>query len=295
MRAIAFGAILLANLLGGISYLTQSIALEGLPPATITTLRTFVAIACGLAWLACSKRTRTRLTVREHLRLATVGIFAYGGPLLLGTIGMEDSTSSNASVLILLEPITILFVSWLCLRERLRRTQMLGIAIALVGASLLVALDTDPTAFLERQQANITLALHGVLWGLYTPIMKPIANRHDPVQLVMAVMLYSLLLTAPVALSEASRWESTPALGQSLALIVVLGVFVSFLSTVLWNFSLRSIAASSVAPFVFLQPIVGTLAGHLVAGEEITRGTVVGGILIAAGVVFVMFHRKVST
>ena len=88
MKGIAFLLIATANVLGGISYVWQDLALEGLPPATIILGRNAVAILCMLVFLALRPPMRLVYPRGDLVRLMVIGILAYGAPLLLGIVGV---------------------------------------------------------------------------------------------------------------------------------------------------------------------------------------------------------------
>ncbi|HZM00899.1 MAG TPA: DMT family transporter [Planctomycetota bacterium] len=294
MKGAALLMIALANVIGGSTYLAQKLALEGLPAATVTALRNAIAMACLALWAARSGRIRLGFTRREHVRLALAGILGYALPLLLGIWGLHGSTSGNASILILLEPPAILLFSWLLLRERLRGLQLLGIAAGLAGALWIVAGDPGQGGQLGELVAgrylggNAILALHGVMWGLYSPLMLPLARRHRPSDVTFAAMAWAMLLLVPAALLEAGEWRGGPALSPALLWTLALGVVASFGGTILWVEALRHLDGSTVAPFVFLQPLAGVLAGHLVLDERLSGAALAGGALIGAGVALVL-------
>ena len=50
--------------------------------------------------------------------------------------------------------------------------------------------------------------------------------------------------------------------------------------------------SATVAQFVFLQPLAGVLAGHLVLDERVSANAVLGGALIAGGVLLVMLGSR---
>ncbi len=97
MRGLAILAITLANLIGGATYLAQKIALAGLPAATVTLLRTLIAMACMAAWVAFTGGFRLRFSARELRRLALLGVLAFALPTLLGIVGLRWSTAGNGS------------------------------------------------------------------------------------------------------------------------------------------------------------------------------------------------------
>jgi len=141
VRGLAFALIILANLIGGSTYLAQKLALEGLPAATVTVLRNGIAMLCLMAWAARSGGLRLRFTAREHGRLALIGVLGYALPLLLGIWGLRGSTAGNASILILLEPPSIMLFACLLLGERIRWLQGAGLVAGLAGALWIVVGD----------------------------------------------------------------------------------------------------------------------------------------------------------
>jgi drug/metabolite transporter (DMT)-like permease len=290
LKSLALLLIVLANIIGGTTYLGQKLALEGLPPATITLLRNLVAMACMLLLAARSGGLRLRFERAEQTRLAFLGVFAYALPLWLGIVGLRWSTSGNGSVLILLEPPAILLFSWLLLRERIAAVQVLGLLAGLAGA-LCIVLEQAPLEGLlegEHLKGNAILALHGILWGLYSPLMSPLARRHRAFDITFMSMAWALVVLVPASLLELGDWHAGPELAPALGWTLALGVIGSFGGTVMWNTALRHLSAATVAPFVFLQPLSGVLAGHLVLDESLTRDALLGGALIAAGVLLVI-------
>ena len=120
MRLIALFAIAAANTLGGLSYYWTRKATDlGLEPGTLNGVRTLIVIIMLGIWSAATTRFRFSFTRGEWARLVFIGVCALGAPLVLGVIGTQLSTPGNASILILVEPIAILFFSWVLLGEPL--------------------------------------------------------------------------------------------------------------------------------------------------------------------------------
>ncbi len=284
-------AIAVSNVLGGVSYLWQKLALVGLPPITVILLRNIVALVAMAIMLAVSGNLRWPYDRQATWRLFIVGNVAFALPMVLGIVGVQWSTASNGSILILLEPASILFFSWLLLREFIHRLQVLGILVGLVGA-LLVVTETAPLEGLFTGQhlwGNVILASHGVLWGLYSPLIKPLLDTYGkPIQLTFASMLLACVSLVPAALFEHDQWQTGPHLAEALWWTLCLGLVVSFAATLLWNVSLTKLRSSTVAPFVFLQPLAGVLAGWFVLDETLTAEALVGGAVIGVGVALVL-------
>lgn len=286
-RAQAVLFIVLANLLGGVSYPAQKAALAGLPPATVTWLRSAVAVLALFAWMAARRRReRPAWSRSELLRVAALGSLAFALPMWLGIVGVRLASASNASILILLEPVTIVAIAWLMLGERIGLLKLASLVLGLLGA-LAIVLEGAPLGDLlagEHFAGNALLALHGILWGCYTPLAKPLSQRHDPLDVCLRVTLVSLLVLFPLVLAEAPQWHAGPELAPALAWSAMLGLFVSFAGTALWLAALRHIPATNVAGFVFLQPLAGVLVGVGWMGERLSASVLVGSALIVSGV-----------
>jgi len=284
-RRRAVLAIVLANVLGGVSYPAQKAALAGLPPATVTMLRGLVALV-PLLFVVARSRTRVSWTRAENWRVFALGTVAYALPMWLGIVGVERSTASNAAILILLEPVTIVLLAWLWLRERVGPLKLASIALGLGGALSIVLEDAalDDLFGGEHFLGNALLALHGALWGLHTPLAKPLAARHDPFDLTLRVTLAGSVALVPAVWLERSAWSAGPELVPALLWSAALGLLVSFGAIAMWLWALRHIPAASVAGFVFLQPLTGVLVGVAWLDERLSAAALTGSALIVGGV-----------
>ena len=277
-----------ANALGGASFPMQKLALEGLEPGMIAALRHLIALPPILVWALARGERLTSLRGGEWGRIALLGTVAFGLPLLLGIIGVGLSSASNGALLILIEPVTILVLAWLVLGERIGRGQVLGVGLGLVGA-LCIVLETSSSAGLFRGDqflGNAILLVHAFLWGLYTPLLRPLSQKHDALVLSTWTLAFSLVLLVPYAGVELASWEAPTEPGvltHALWWTLALGIFVSFGSTVLWVASLRHLQASRVAPFLFVQPLVGVFVGVAFLEERLSMAAVVGGLFVALG------------
>jgi drug/metabolite transporter (DMT)-like permease len=65
--------------------------------------------------------------------------------------------------------------------------------------------------------------------------------------------------------------------------VLYLGVVITGLGYLVWNWALERVSAARAAIFLNLQPLVGTLLGVLWLGEAFTVFTAGGGLLIIAG------------
>jgi drug/metabolite transporter (DMT)-like permease len=74
--------------------------------------------------------------------------------------------------------------------------------------------------------------------------------------------------------------------------IVFLGVGASGLGYLLWYAALERLETSQVAAFLYLEPLVTLAAAVVLLGEPVAVSTVLGGVLVLAGVLAVQSERS---
>lgn len=295
-RSLALGVLLifLANFLGGASYPLQKWGLELLPAGTLTFARNAVCLAFLLVLLAPRWRVLASWGRADLLRAFLVGTCGYALPLVLGVEGIERSSATNGSILILLEPVTILFFAWLLLRERITPAQIAGVLVGIAGGLVLV-LEDGFGGLLEEGLflGNVLLAASAVAWGIYTPLAKPLLARHDSMSVTTVTVACSLLVLAPYAWTERAAWPDAWT-AETTTMLLVLGGLVSFAGTWMWVASLDHLQASWTAPFLLVQPLAGTALSVAYFDERPSTNAVLGGALIVMGLLgtFVTVRRR---
>lgn len=277
----------LANALGGSSYPAATVMLRGFAERDAVFLRMALGAALFAPFLWRARRRIAALGASDLALCAAAGLLGYALPLALGTVGQKLSSAASASLLIGMEPVTIVLLSALVLGERLTRWKLAAMALGLAGAAL-IAFQGWPRldgAFSGRLKGDLILAAHGACWALYTVIAKPVLGR-------LPAMDFTALTTAAAFLGAAawaaasglspSAWAQAPA--SSWLALGYLAFFVTFLGAWVWNAALEGLEASAQANFIFLQPVVGVLLGVGLLGDPFTRWTAAGGVLVLGGV-----------
>lgn len=276
---------IVANVMGGATYALQKVALDtGWTPALLVAARLLLSLPLCVALVP--RGWRARATSADGWRMALVGVLGFAAPHLVGSYGLVDSDSSSGAILIGMEPVAIAILAHFFLAETISRRQLAGIALALVGAVLVVS-KGDPRG-LWAPGASIRgtalLAIHGALWSIYTVGAKPTLDRVPASAFTSVTTAIALIVVAPFALAELPSLDRERALAPvPLACVITLGVGVSWLGTLLWNYALARISATMMASLIFLQPLTGVLLGAAL-GEPLLAASLFGGALVLAGV-----------
>jgi drug/metabolite transporter (DMT)-like permease len=63
-----------------------------------------------------------------------------------------------------------------------------------------------------------------------------------------------------------------------------LGIFCSGLAYIFWFDALKALPASQVGVFLYLEPLVAVVVAAIILGEALSLSTLLGGVIILAGV-----------
>ncbi|MBI3550754.1 MAG: DMT family transporter [Elusimicrobia bacterium] len=283
MRARPLILLIACNALGGFSYCASAWAMRGFAPVPLVFWRTLVAVVLFAPWTVRALRSGG-ISAGDWMRVAAVAVFGYAAPLLMGTIGQSASSATNAVLLNAVEPLSLVLMSAAFLGERLGARRIASIAAGFIGAAAIVSQGfSSQTAASPSVRGDMLLALGGFCWALHSVIGKDLLRRIGAMELSAVTITLSLLPIAAAAF--AARGAAAPEAGPASWLwMAFLGVAVTFLSTALWNLGLQEVDASALANIIFLQPLVGVLAGVVFLHDRVTAWTGVGGALILAGV-----------
>jgi len=292
-RAIAIAIV--ANLLGGTSYVLTKVALTGITETTLVVVRTIVALAVliPLTWPAVADVLRA--SGRDRTRLLAMGVAGYALPLALASYGIHRSSATNASLLIGVEPLAVVVMGVIVLGESLAATRVAALALGTIGATMLVAGGVPflAVAYERHVAGDLLLTASAFAWGIYTIAGKRLLDRYEAQALSAASLVVALPCLVPLAVVETVGVAHAPTrLVPALAAAVVLGLVVSGLMTVLWNTALRSLDASRLAGFIFLQPLAGVILARVALDEPLGASALAGGVLILLGVLLLVSEER---
>ncbi|MDP3542137.1 MAG: EamA family transporter [Elusimicrobiota bacterium] len=277
--------IAVSNILGGSTYAVTTEALKGFAEKDLMLLRMALCAALFVPFIWRGRRRLSSTSRGDRARIVAVGLFGYALPLAMGTYGVKLSSATSASLLVGIEPVTIVLLSAVFLGERLTGLKILSLVLGLTGA-LLIAFQGPPTlsgAFTDRLKGDLILALHGGCWALYSVLGKSALKRVDPLDFTAVTSIIGFFGVAAWAFGGAtpSSWPAAaPAAWLAIAYLAVAG---GFLAVILWNVALKKVEASKVANFIFLQPVVGVLLGVGLQGDPLTGWSLAGGGLVLGG------------
>lgn len=270
------------------------IALRALPSTGLVAVR--VAGAALAFLLLLRLRGRLVLPARADLaRLALYGLLGVALNQLLYVKGLALSTAVNAALLSTSIPVFTLLVGALLGYERITTRMVAGTAIAAAGVIYLVGpLRADFSS--DKTLGNFLLVANTVAYGAYIALSRDVFRRYGALTAMMWVFAFGFLFTAPVGGFYLAHVE-LQTLGLGIWLAVAYIVLVPTVGAYYLNaWALERVPPSTVAVYIYLQPLMAFAVAPLVLGDEERWGARnwVAAALIFAGVAVVTLRARPS-
>ena len=290
----AYIALILGNIVYGSSYVVGRIVLGHMGPATLALLRLLIGSLVLVPLALAQRRDGIRLSRADRWNVFWMGLIGFAAAFAFGNWGLALSTATNAALLITVEPVALILFSPLVLGERLTRREGVGAALTVVGAVVIVVngIPGVSAAIVPHWRGDILLVLSGLAYVAYSLFGRDVLARHPAVPVSAWSILWGTAAMVPFAAWEWAsgqrpEWTQAAILGT-----LYLGLVITALGYLLWNWALERVEAPRLAVFVNIQPLVGALLGVLLLHEALTVYTVTGGLLILLGVHIAVLAKR---
>jgi O-acetylserine/cysteine efflux transporter len=264
-------------LLWGVNFVVMKHVVSEVPPFAVTGLR-FLLASLPLVFFV----PRPQVTMRGLIGFGLAfGVVKFGLLFTAFKIGMP---AGLASLVLQMQVVFTILLAFVALGERPRPLQWAGVAVALAGVLAIVAGRLEGAALLP---VLMTVAA-AFFWGVANIILKR-EGRFDALGFAVwsslfpgiAMTLLALLIEGPATIVTAVTQMTWTGIGALAYLVYP----ISIVSGSMWAFLMGRHSAATVAPFALLVPVIGLVCGWYVYGEALTPSTIVGGLLIVAGIV----------
>ncbi|HKP38666.1 MAG TPA: DMT family transporter [Pyrinomonadaceae bacterium] len=261
------------------------IALRTIPSLSLVAFRIAGAALAFLALGAITGRLG-RIERRDWLLLIASSLLGVVLNQWLFVKGLSLTTVINATLLGTTIPVFTLLVSILLRKDRASARRMLGIAVAAAGVVYLIGPQRADFSQSSRL-GDLLIVTNSLCYGTYIAISKDLVNRYSALTVITWVFVAGCVPAVPVGLQSLSHVElSTVSLGVWLAVLYI--ILVPTVGAYYLNsWALARVPPSTVAVYIYLQPLIAFALAPLLLGEKLGGRVIVASILVFAGVLIV--------
>jgi drug/metabolite transporter (DMT)-like permease len=259
------------------------VRLSAVGPVATAFWRLTLALPALWLWVMFERRShRGSQNVPMSMRygkLALAGLF-FAGDLAVWHWSILFTSVANSTLLANFAPIFVALGAWLVFGQRVNRSFLIAMSLALLGTSLMVG-----SSFQVSFQHLWGDALGMITAVFYAGYILTIKQLREELS-VATIMAWGGTVTAlalfPIALLSGETIVPTTARGWSVLLGLALISQVSGQSLIAYALAHLPAAFSSVG--LLLQPVMATLFAWQILGERLEPWQALGGILVLVGI-----------
>lgn len=283
--------LLFANLIYAINY---SFAKDVMPtfimPSGFILLR--VLGAFFLFFLLHKIFIREKVVAKDLLRLVACGFFGVAVNQLFFFEGLNLSTPINASIIMTINPIIVIIISFFMLKESFGIKKIFGVLMGLVGAGILILNNGEIDLSNNLRTGNILVLINASSYAFYLVIVKPLMTRYNPITILTYVFGFGMLFVLPFGYDELCNinWNIMP---KTIFWQIIFVVFCTTFLAYLFNaYALKNLNPTTVSIYIYIQPVLASVFAVFWGIDKINNEKITSALIIFIGVYLVSQQNR---
>jgi drug/metabolite transporter (DMT)-like permease len=258
-----------------------------IPPFSLAFFR-WLIVAAGLApfvWRELHLKAQVLRSRGLFVVLAGFfGMFLCGGPIYIAGV---STTAINIALIYALSPIVVLLISWLTGLEAIGRFQLIGIALALAGA-LLIILRGSPVSLMSADTlwGDLLVVVAMLAWSGYTLLQSRAASTVSFLGRVCVFAAVGSAFSLPFAVREAMAAPATVFSLHALWVYLFAGFVPGLIAYAGFAWLGGRFGSVRTSLVLYIGPVASALLSWAWLGEGPSAMQILGGALILSGVWF---------
>ena len=227
------------------------------------------------------------IALKDFPRIIASAFFGVSLNMLTFFKGLSLTSPISASVIMVTTPIIVLVLSAIMMKERMRKRKVFGIVLGLVGTAFLILYGKSIGNETNASLGNFLVFINAASYAVYLIIVKKLMEKYNAFTFVKWIYLFGFLMVLPFGWGqfEGIQWSLLPTdICWKIGFVVIFSTFLTYLLNLL---SMKELKPTTVAVFIYLQPLFATVFAIGLGKDDLSWVKIVSTILIFAGVYLV--------
>lgn len=296
---LTYGMLTLATATWGSAFIAGKFAVQSFQPATVAFLRFFGAAILLFPLMWIMEKNRKKLTLKDIGLFTVLGLTGIALYNICFFLASKHAPVIKSSLFIASNPVLIVLLSGLFLKETITKNNIIGMIIALTGVTFIITNGHLFTLFqLGFEPIDLVLLGAVISWALYSVVGKVVLKKYSAVESTTYAVAFGTLFLLPLAVVETSWQDIQQASGTTWVAIAHMSIFVTVVSFVMYYYGIKEVGAAKASIFINVMPVSAVLMATIYLGETFTWAHGVGAVFVLSGVYIgtntKIFQKKMS-
>lgn len=256
-------------------------------------LRVFFATA--LFWLVSGFGPKETILKSDFPRIIAAAFFGVALNMLTFFKGLSYTSPISAAVIMVTTPIIVLVLSAIIIKERLEIKKIIGILLGALGTLILILYGKSIGNATNANWGNFLVFVNAVSYGFYLIIVKKLMDKYNAFTFVKWIYTFGFLMVLPFGWHEFDvvTWTAVPwEIYWKIGFVVFFSTFLTYLLNLV---SMRELKPTTVAVFIYFQPLFASIFAISLQKDTINWVKTLAACLVFLGVFLVIQKKKKST
>jgi drug/metabolite transporter (DMT)-like permease len=246
-----------------------------------------------LFWLATLFVKTEKIEKADFPRIIAASFFGIAFNMLTFFKGLSYTSPIMGAVLMVTTPMIVLVLSAILIKERMENRKIIGILLGLAGTITLILYGKSMINAPNATLGNILVFVNAVSYGFYLIIVKKLMDKYKALSFVKWIYFFGFLMVIPFGWNEfqAVEWATVPSSAYlKIGFVVVFSTFLTYLLNLL---SMKELKPTTVAVFIYLQPLFASIFAIGLGKDELSWVKIGSALLIFVGVYLVTIKPRI--
>ncbi len=271
------------------SYAAMKLILHEIPLGLALVLRVGIS---ALTLLLIVQGKGLRFSIRDLILILGVGILNFAVSPYLQFRSLQLTSAAEVAVMVAFEPLVTALLATIILREQFTLKMGITFLIATIGVLIMSGIDVSD-GFINGSIHLLGNALFfGAILceGIFSITSRAITQRRDPLRMVTLMMLAGAVTDIIIYRHDFTMANLSLLSSKGWGAVLFLSLGCSVFAYVGWSFLTRKIPVSRMVLSLFMQPILGGLAGYILLGEVPSPRVILGAVIILSTLIIWTKH-----
>jgi len=247
-----------------------------------------------LFWLIWLFMPKEKIVLSDFPRIIAAAFFGVAFNMLTFFKGLSLTSPISAAVIMVSTPMIVLTLSAIIMKERMQKRKVFGIVLGLVGTAFLILYGKSIGNATNAGLGNFLVLVNAISYGFYLIIVKKLMDKYNAFTFVKWIYLFGFIMVLPFGWSQFQTvdWAVVPIdICWKIGFVVVFSTFLTYLLNLL---SMKELKPTTVAVFIYLQPLFATIFAISLGKDELSLVKIGSAVLIFLGVYLVTQKKSVQ-
>jgi drug/metabolite transporter (DMT)-like permease len=247
-----------------------------------------------LFWSISFFGPKEKIAKEDFPRIVAAAFFGVAFNMLTFFKGLSYTSPIMGSVLMVTTPMIVLILSAFIMKERMENRKILGIILGLAGTVTLILYGKSLVNATNASLGNLLVFVNAISYGFYLIIVKKLMDKYNAFTFVKWIYTFGFLMVLPFGWNEfqAIDFANLPTdIFWKIGFVVVFSTFLTYLLNLV---SMRELKPTTVAVFIYLQPLFATIFAVSLGKDDLSLVKLISAVLIFVGV-YLVTQKKVTS